>query len=117
MLAILIKRARDDGQINKVVPHLVDGDLSILQYADDTILFMENDLEKACNMKLLLCAFEKFSGFKIDFYKNELFWFGEAKESAAHYTELFGCSEGEFFLKYLGIFIHFRELSNAEETS
>jgi hypothetical protein len=58
MLAILIKRARDDGQINKVVPHLVDGDLSILQYADDTILFMKNDLEKAYNIKFLLCAFK-----------------------------------------------------------
>ena len=28
-------------------PHLVDGGLSILQYADDMIMFMEHDLEKA----------------------------------------------------------------------
>jgi hypothetical protein len=28
--------------------------LSILQYADDTIIFMDNDLEQAKNMKLLL---------------------------------------------------------------
>lgn len=34
-----------------IVPHLVEGGLSILQYADDTILFMEDDLEKAKNMK------------------------------------------------------------------
>ena len=40
MLAILIERAKTDGQIARVVPHLVDGGLSILQYADDTILFM-----------------------------------------------------------------------------
>jgi hypothetical protein len=39
MLAILIKRAKDDGQISGVVPHLVDDGLSILQYADDTIIF------------------------------------------------------------------------------
>ena len=42
MLAILIERAKNDGQIAGVVPHLVDGGLSILQYADDTILFMEH---------------------------------------------------------------------------
>jgi hypothetical protein len=30
-----------------------------LQYADDIILSMENDLEQATNMKLLLCAFER----------------------------------------------------------
>ena len=41
MLAFLIERAKQDGQIAGVVPHLVDGGLSILQYADDMILFKE----------------------------------------------------------------------------
>lgn len=50
MLAILIERAKQEGQIAGVVPHLVDGGLSILQYADDTILFMEHDLDKARNL-------------------------------------------------------------------
>ena len=58
MLSILIQRAKEHGQVGGVVPHLIDGGLSILQYADDTILFMENDLEQARNLKLLLCAFE-----------------------------------------------------------
>ena len=58
MLAIMIERAKLDGQIEGVVPHLVDGGLSILQYADDTILFMEHDLDKALNLKLILSAFE-----------------------------------------------------------
>jgi hypothetical protein len=40
MLAILIKRVKEEGQIIRVIPHLVDDVLSILQYADDTILFM-----------------------------------------------------------------------------
>lgn len=47
MLAILIERATNSGQIAGIVPHLVDGGLSILQYANDTIIFMEDDLEKA----------------------------------------------------------------------
>jgi hypothetical protein len=33
-------------------------------YADDTILFMEHDLVKAVNMKLILCIFEQLSGLK-----------------------------------------------------
>jgi hypothetical protein len=45
MLATLISRAKENGQINGLVPHLIEGGLSILQYADDTILFMENNLE------------------------------------------------------------------------
>jgi hypothetical protein len=38
MLATFISRAREEGQIDGLVPHLVDRGLSILQYADDTIL-------------------------------------------------------------------------------
>jgi hypothetical protein len=58
MLAILINRDKNEGHINGVVPHLVDDGLSILQYADDTIIFLEHDTERAKNLKLLLCAFE-----------------------------------------------------------
>jgi hypothetical protein len=97
-----------------VVPHLVDGGLSILQYADDTILFMEHDLEKAHIMKLLLCAFEYLSGLKNNSHKSEIFCFGEAKEFEDHYKELFGCNSGTFPMRYLGIPIHFRKLSNTD---
>ena len=73
MLATLVERAKLDGQISGVIPHLVEDGLSILQYADDTILFMDHDLDKARNLKLLLCAFEELSGLKINFHKSELF--------------------------------------------
>jgi hypothetical protein len=58
MLDLLINRAKVVGQVRGVIPHLVDDGLSILQYADDTIIFLDYDLEQAKNLKLLLCAFE-----------------------------------------------------------
>jgi hypothetical protein len=39
VLAIMMEHAKVDGQVEGVIPHLIDGGLSILQYADDTILF------------------------------------------------------------------------------
>ena len=114
MLAIMIDRAKEEGQIEGVVPHLVDGGLSILQYADDTILFMEHDLDKAANLKLILSAFEQLAGLKINFHKSELFCFGNAQDAVAQYTELFGCEEGQFPIRYLGILVHYRKLTNAE---
>jgi hypothetical protein len=45
MLAILVSRSKNNGQFSGLVPNLVDDNLSILQYADNTILFMENDIE------------------------------------------------------------------------
>jgi hypothetical protein len=56
MLAIMIERAKSGGQIEGVISHLVDGGLSIPQYADDMILFIEHELEKAL------------SGLKINFH-------------------------------------------------
>jgi hypothetical protein len=41
---------------------------------------MENNLEEAKNMKLLLCAFEQLSGLKINFLKSEMFCYGNARE-------------------------------------
>jgi hypothetical protein len=58
MLAIMIQHAKKDGKIEGVDPHLVDGRLSILQYAYDTILFMYHDLEIARNLRLIISAFE-----------------------------------------------------------
>jgi hypothetical protein len=78
MLAIIIKRAKVDGLSEGVIPHLVDGGLSILRYANDTILFIKHDLEKAKNLKLILSDFEQLSGLKINFCKSEFFCFGEA---------------------------------------
>jgi hypothetical protein len=93
MLPILIRRAKEEGQIAGLIPHLVDDGLSILQYADDTILFMEHDIDKAKNMKLLLSAFEQLSGMKINFHKSEIFCFGQAKDYELQYEQLFGCKK------------------------
>ena len=114
MLAILIGRAKENGQVGGLVPHLVDGGVSILQYADDTIIFMEHDLAKARNMKLVLCLFEQLTGLKINFHKSELFCLGRAKDDQESYRQLFGCELGSLPFSYLGIAIHHRRLTNKE---
>jgi hypothetical protein len=108
----MTERAKSEGQFEGVVPHLVDGGLSIIQYADDTILFMEYDLKKVKNLKLILSAFEPLSGLKINFHKSELFCFGESQGETQAYAELFGCTEGQFPIRYLGFLIHYRRCTN-----
>jgi hypothetical protein len=114
MLAILIERAKDIGNFSGVIPHLVDNGLSILQYADDTILFMEYDINQAKHLKLFLSTFEQLSGLKIKFYKSELFCYGEAKNQEDEYAHLFGCKSGVTPFKYLGIPMHHKKLSNSD---
>jgi len=114
MLAILISRAKEAEQIEGVVPHLVEDGLSILQHADDTIIFMDNDLERAKNMKLLLCAFEQLSGLNINFHKSELFCFGAAKANQNEHAQTFGCNVGSLPFRYLEIPMHHRMLMNRD---
>ena len=75
------------------------------------ILLMEDDFEKARNLKLILLVFEQLSGLKINFHKGELFCFDEAQDEATQYAELFGCGQGQFPISYLRILIHFRRLT------
>ena len=112
ILAILIKRAKDDGQIRGVIPYLVDDGLLILQYADDTILFQDHDIEQTKIVKLFLSVFEQMSGLKIYFHKSETFCYGQAKEFEEEYIELFGCNAGQYPFRYLGIPMHHRQLLN-----
>ena len=114
MLALLINRAKVDGQIRGATPHLIDDGLSILQHADDTIIFIDHDPKKAKNLKLLLCAFEQLSGLKINFHKSEIFCYGAAREMEPYYTSLFGCNAGKYPFRYLGILMHHRYLINSE---
>ncbi|WVZ54678.1 hypothetical protein U9M48_005442 [Paspalum notatum var. saurae] len=114
MLAVLIARAKENGQFRGIIPHLVEGGLSILQYADDTILFLEHDFNEAVNLKLVLSVFEQLSGHKINFHKSEVFLFGEAKFYKEEYIQLFGCKEGVFPFKYLGIPMHHKKLFNKD---
>jgi hypothetical protein len=53
ILAILFNRAKTEGQISGVIPHILDDGLSILQYANDTILFVDHNFGQARNMNLL----------------------------------------------------------------
>jgi hypothetical protein len=79
ILAILIARGKEDGQIGGLVPHLVDRSSSILYYVDDTILFMEHDLAKAVYLKSYVFL-NNYLFKKINCHKSKIFYFGKAKE-------------------------------------
>ena len=111
MLAIIVSKAKEDSKVKGVVPNLIDGGLSILQYADDTIIFMDYDIEQAKNLILLFCAFlNNYLVLKLIFIKSKLFFFGDARDHEYQYSQLFSCNIGSYPFRYLGILMHFRRL-------
>jgi hypothetical protein len=73
--AILV-RAREAGHIQGVVPHLIPGGVTHLQYADDTMIMIQNSEEGVRNLKFILICFEMLSGLKINFHKSEVIVMG-----------------------------------------
>ena len=113
MLAIILNKAKQEGLIRGIIPHLIDDGLSILHYADDTV-FLDHNIDIAKNMKLLPSVFEQLSGLKINYHKSDNFCFGQARECEEQYSQLFGCKLGQLPFKYLGIPMHVRRLSNKD---
>lgn len=113
MIEILIKREKVTEQVGGLVYNLVEDGLSILQYADDTLLFLEHDLEKAKNLKLLLLDFEHASCLKINYHKSELFCFRQAAEEEEHYHLLFGYKR-VISIQIFRVPMHYQKLRNSD---
>jgi hypothetical protein len=56
-----------------------------LQYADDTLLFLEDDIEKANNLKWLLLCYERMTGMRINFDKSDLLIIGVEESRVNEY--------------------------------
>jgi hypothetical protein len=103
VLTRMVYMAQQNQLVTGLITNLIPNGLAILQYADDTILGMENDEEKARNIKLLLYMYEQMVGLKINFEKSEVLVVGGDNEIALSYAYLFNCWIGLFHIRYLGV--------------
>jgi hypothetical protein len=94
--------------------NLVENGIAILQYADDTILLIQDDLGGARNLKLLLYIFEVMSGLKINFEKSEIMLVLDEPDKLQDNVDLFNYQKGKWPIKYLGTPVCARRLSVAE---
>jgi hypothetical protein len=99
----MITTAKESGHLRGLVPHLVDGGLTHLQYADDTLFFLDFSEQSIVTMKFLLYCYEAMSGLKINYEKSELFVVGVEDEERIRVANLFNCKVGSFPTKYLGV--------------
>jgi hypothetical protein len=102
-LAKMIHKAQENGLIKGLVANYVEQGLVVLQYADDIILCIEDDLESVQNMKFLLYLYEKMSSLKINFNKSEALMVSQDYEKAIAYADILNCATGEWPVKYLGV--------------
>jgi hypothetical protein len=102
-LTKMVLRAQENDMLVGLADDLIPKGVAVLQYADDTVLCIQHDPDKAINLKLLLYSFELMSGLKINFLKSEIFIIGGDNEIAGLYSDMFGCQVGTLPMKYLGV--------------
>lgn len=96
--------------ISGVLPNVVPDGIISLQYADDTLLFLDPNIDNARNVKWLVSCFECLSGMKIKFNKSDLLTINVDEEVSNILSQIFCCKRGTFPLKYLGVPLHFAKL-------
>lgn len=109
-LAHIMNKARSHGHIKGVIPHLIRGGITHLQYADDTIILTEGDPDSIKNIKFLLYCFEWMSGLKINYHKSEVVAFGYKELQLQEIANALNCKVGKLPMTYLGFPISDRHL-------
>lgn len=84
-LTKMILKVQSNNLFVGMAPDLIDKGVAVLQYADDTVICLSHDREKAINLKLLLYLFEMMSGLKINYLKSEIFVIGADNSVADFY--------------------------------
>ena len=77
-----------------MVPHLIHGGISHIQYADDTVIMIDGSNQSILNLKIVLYCFEWLSGLKINFHKSEVFVFGADQSEKERMANMLNCKLG-----------------------
>ncbi|KAK3227947.1 hypothetical protein Dsin_007809 [Dipteronia sinensis] len=87
--------------------------ISYLQFADDTVLFLEPKLDYLINTKRILRCFEMASSLKVNFYKSCVIRVGKKVSDEEDWAASFKCKKENLPITYLGLPLGSRPSSRA----
>ena len=114
ILTRMLKKAVAAGLIRGLGSDLVENGVVCLQYADDTILFLDANEKVVKNMKWIFTCFEQMSGMRINYHKSEIIPMNVSEQEKRGMVETLGCPEGTFPINYLGIPLHYQKLTRED---
>jgi hypothetical protein len=106
----MLLKAATHGHITDLMQSMTNTRVISMQYADNTLLFLKNDLHSAINLKWLLSCFEQMSEMIINFHKCDLISIKVEEQDAHLVSQSLCCKLGKFPLKYLGVPLHYTKL-------
>jgi mannosylglycoprotein endo-beta-mannosidase len=113
-LSRMLKRATNRGLIKGLLEDFRPGGIVSLQYADDTVLFSSAEESVVENLKCVLMWYEQVPGMRINFHKSELVPLNLEATKAQRLAHICSCPVGKFPLKYLGVPLHYENLTRED---
>lgn len=101
-LQTIVNHAKSIGLLNLPLSLPSDSDLPILQYADDTLIFMRGNLFEPTYLKEILTNFAEASGVRVNYEKSMMIPINIADDRLNLLANSFGCSTGSLPFTYLG---------------
>jgi hypothetical protein len=83
--------AKQNGLLTPPLPIRCGSDFPIVQYADDTLLFMEACPKQLLVLKSLLNTFAESTGLRVNFHKSNIFPINVNQERMEILAQTFGC--------------------------
>lgn len=102
-LQTILNSAQQQGLLSLPVILPYDHDFAILQYADDTLIFMKADARELFFLKAVLNSFAESSGLKVNYAKSMMVPINVSDERFHILAQTFGCSKGTLPFTYLGL--------------
>lgn len=102
-LNLLLSRALEKGLIKGASVGTKQLGISHLQFADDTIIFCEGELEEVMNIKRVLRCFEVLSGLRINYHKTVVCGVGIQEEQTKVFAEALNCLSKKLPFNFLGL--------------
>ena len=114
MLAVCTERLCARGLLSGAQTDDWSGGVPLLQYADDTIFFIEGSREAAERTSALLEMFSDFSGLSLNRTKSTFIAFGMSSEETSQCASILSTPVGSLPIRYLGLPLVGGRLSSRE---
>jgi hypothetical protein len=103
LLQTLLNRAKELNLLKLPTPLASSTDFPILQYADDTLIFMEGCARQLVFLKSLLQTFATSTGLKVNYSKSMMIPINIEDRKMSILANTLGCSIGSMPFTYLGL--------------
>jgi hypothetical protein len=102
LLQYVINDALHNGLLTLPIPH-GSNDFPVLQYAGDTILFLQAELQQVTHLKHILDSFALSTGLKVNYHKSSMVSLNVPDPKMQSLAAAFGCQIATMPFTYLGL--------------